>query len=77
MFKHASTRAVGVNHSLIQDTLDKFSLVTHGLVATMNDSITCLSWMTLIIFYIEVETLPTDPVEANIIKRITCSYLII
>ena len=74
--KLASTRENGVNHSFIQETLEKTrygaSIIT---VATVEPSTE--TWMTPIRAYIEEGKLPDDSAGAKGIKWRTCKHTII
>lgn len=73
--KLASTRASRINHSFMQETLEKPSHGTGTMVATVEPILR--TWMTPIMEYIEERKLLGDSTEAKMIKRRVCKHTII
>ncbi|CAI8591037.1 unnamed protein product [Vicia faba] len=75
--KFSSTSVEDINHSLIQETLEKPDISTIVIVTAVTTGTTKPPWITLIMVYIVNRTLREGSLDANLVKRKTCSYLII
>jgi len=74
--KLSSTRTNKINHSFIQDTLEKPSYGTSAIKVAMAEPAP-RTWMTPIKAYIDEGKLADDPLEAKTIKRRACKHTII
>ncbi|XP_058761740.1 uncharacterized protein LOC131635150 [Vicia villosa] len=75
--KLASTRKKGGNKFVIQEILPKTSTESPSALTLVNAIGDASCWMTPIYNYLTSDLLPADPKEASVIRRRSCSYVLV